>query len=102
VEVAHRHLEHERLNDGSSSFVRMPTGAHPSSKLAGIPISDDETARRWAPGFRSGPPVPTRSYDSSNVGHCMGERDEETSDVLGTPGNNAGNNDGKGLRPGAS
>jgi hypothetical protein len=27
-----------------------------------------------APGFRCGPPVPTRGYDSSNVGHWMGER----------------------------
>ena len=42
--------------------------------------------------------MPTRSYDSSDVGHCMGERDEETSDVLG----NLGNNDGKGFRPSPS
>ena len=40
----------------------------------------------------------TRSYDSSDVGHCMGERDEETSDVLRNPGNN----DGKGFRPSPS
>ncbi len=33
--------------------------------------------------------MPTRSYDSSDVGHCMGERDEETSDVLGNLGNNS-------------
>jgi hypothetical protein len=47
VEVAHRHLEHERLNDGGSSFDRVPTETHPSSKLAGTPIGDDETSRRW-------------------------------------------------------
>ena len=41
--------------------------------------------------------MPTRSYTSSEVGHCMGERDEETSDVPGNPGNN----DGNGFRPSA-
>jgi hypothetical protein len=41
---------------------------------------------------------PTRSYDLSDVGHCMGESDEETSDLLGSLGNNPGDNDGKGSR----
>jgi hypothetical protein len=35
-----------RLNDGGSSFARMPTEAHPTSKLAGTPISDDETVAK--------------------------------------------------------
>ena len=42
--------------------------------------------------------VPIRRYHSSNVGHCMGERNEETSDVPGNPLNI----DGKGFRPSPS
>ena len=79
-----------------------------------VPLSNTDRLRdgpRWqqhdrredgAPGFRCGPPVPTRSYDSSNVGHCMGERDEEASDVPGMLGNNFDNHDGKGFRPSPS
>jgi hypothetical protein len=59
VEVAYRHLEHERLNDGGSSFARMPTEAHPTSKLAGTPIRDDETvAKMGHPDLDVGHPSP--------------------------------------------
>ena len=102
MEVAHRHLEHERLNDGSSSFVRMPTEATPPANWRGPRLATMKPREDGAPGFRSGPPLPTRSYDSSDEGHCMGERDEKTSDVLGSLGNNPGNNDGKGFRPSPS
>ena len=81
MEVAHRYLEHERLNDGGSSFARMPTEAHP-----GTPISDDDTVAKMG-------------HLDLDVGHCMGERDEETSDVPGKLGNNFGNDVGKGFRP---
>jgi hypothetical protein len=40
-------------------------------------------------------PVSTRSYDSLDAGRRMGERDEETSDVPGHPGDD----DGEGFRP---
>ena len=47
MEVAHRYLEHERVNDGGSSSARMPTEAHPTSRLAETPISAMRPSRRW-------------------------------------------------------
>jgi len=59
VEVAHRYLEYERLNDGGSSFARRPTEAHPTSKLAGTPFSDDRTvAKMGHPDLDVGHPSP--------------------------------------------
>jgi hypothetical protein len=76
VEVAHRHLEYERLNCGGSSFARMPNHAmslhewgtrHPDLDVGHLVRPDEAVSLDYVWANRRSVSIPKRCFSVSST-----------------------------------